>query len=198
MKIIVGLGNPGRGYTRNRHNIGFMCLNDFARKQGIKIDKKLGKSRTGTGEINGEKILLARPQTYMNLSGQAVGQLARKFSIAPDDLIIIHDDLDLMPGRIRVRQGGGSGGHNGIKSVIASLGERDFIRIRVGIGHPAKSDTARTGEDVIDYVLGDFTPEERKIMSQVIPRVSEALSCLIREGLEPAMNRFNKNSGENP
>ena len=187
MKIVVGLGNPGTAYSRNRHNVGFMCLSYFARKQGIQLDKKLGKARTGTGKINGESMLLARPQTFMNLSGQAVGRLVEKFDINLDDLIVIHDDLDLPLGRIRVRSGGGPGGHNGIHSIIASLRSQNFTRIRVGIGRPVSGDN----DDVISFVLGDFTPEERKIITPVIPRVSEAILCVLTEGVTEAMNRYN-------
>ena len=192
MKIVVGLGNPGRVYARNRHNIGFMCLNNFARKQGIQLDKKQGKARTGAGEVGGERVILARPQTFMNLSGQAVKRLVDKSDIDPAELIIIHDDLDLPLGRIRVRCGGGSGGHNGVHSVIASLGSRDFIRLRVGIGRPAVDTPDRTDEDVISYVLGDFSTEERKTLNQVIPRVSETIFCLLTEGIPQAMNKYNR------
>ena len=118
MKLIVGLGNPGRGYANNRHNMGFMCLNYFARTQGIQFDKKQGKARIGTGEVAGNKVVLARPQTYMNQSGQSVSRLVKKFNISLDDLLVIHDDLDLPLGKIRIRQGGSSGGHKGIESII--------------------------------------------------------------------------------
>lgn len=191
MKLIIGLGNPGRIYSNNRHNIGFICLNHFAKQQSIHFDKKQCRARTGTGEINGIQVVLARPQTYMNLSDQSVSRLVNKFKVAPDDIIIIHDDLDLPLGRLRIRKGGSSGGHKGIESIISEMGSLDFIRIRVGIGRPT-TDTAETSDaDIIEYVLSDFTPDEKQAIKPVIVRVSEAILCLLTEGLEVAMNRYN-------
>jgi PTH1 family peptidyl-tRNA hydrolase len=192
MKLIVGLGNPGRGYAHNRHNIGFMCLGDFARKQGIRFDRKRGKARTGIGEVAGEGVILARPQTFMNLSGESVSRLVSGFGIALDDLLVVHDDLDLSLGKIRLRRGGSSGGHKGVDSIISSLGSQDFPRLRVGIGRPASSENhSESGEGIISYVLSDFTPVEKQIVAQVIPRVSEAMLYLLTEGLSAAMNRYN-------
>jgi len=193
MKLIVGLGNPGRGYAHNRHNAGFMCINHFAKLHGIRFDKKQGKARIGTGEVAGSGVVVARPQTHMNLSGQSVSRLVKKFDINPDNLIVIHDDLDLPTGKIRIRQGSGPGGHKGIASVIAELGSQDFIRIRIGIGRPAASESSAeiSEADIIDYVLGDFTPEEKKTIAGAIPLVSEAIYCLLTEGLAAAMNKYN-------
>ena len=193
MKLIAGLGNPGRGYANNRHNVGFMCLNYFAKKQGIRFDKKRGKARIGMGEIAGTKVALARPQTYMNLSGQSVCLLVKKFDINLNDLLVIHDDLDLPLGKIRIRQGGGSAGHKGINSITTELGSQDFIRIRVGIGRPnIIGGSAEISEaDIIAYVLSDFTPEEKQPITQAITRVSEAVLCILTEGLTAAMNRYN-------
>jgi len=193
MKLIVGLGNPGRGYANNRHNIGFMCLNHFARTQGIKLDKKQGKARVGSGNIAGTRIMLARPQTYMNLSGEAVSRLVQKFGVSPSDLMVIHDDLDLPPGKIRIRQDGGSGGHKGIESIISCLGSPDFLRLRVGIGRPITTEGATeiSEADIITYVLGDFTPGQQQIMATVIPRANEAIYCFLTEGLTAAMNKYN-------
>ena len=190
VKLIVGLGNPGRSYLNNRHNIGFTCLSYLARQVGIRFDKKVCLSRTGSGEVGGNKLILARPQTFMNLSGRSVSRLVKKFSINLDDLIVIHDDLDLPLGRIRIRQGGSSGGHKGVSSIINELGSRDFIRIRVGIGRPV---TPFIGEaDITDYVLSSFTTEEKKTMAQVIPEVSKAVLCLLTEGLVAAMDKYNQ------
>ncbi len=193
MKLIVGLGNPGRGYTNNRHNVGFICLNYFAKEQGIRFDKKQGRARIGVGEVAGSEVMVARPQTYINLSGQSVSLLVKKFNIDLNNLLVIHDDLDLPLGKIRIRYGGGSGGHNGVESIITELGSQDFIRIRVGIGRPsAIGDSAEISEaDIITYVLSDFTPEEKQTIAQVIPRVSEAILCLLTEGLVAAMNKYN-------
>jgi len=193
MNLIVGLGNPGRIYANNRHNVGFICLSHFARTQGIRLDKKQGGARVGAGEIAGNKVVLAKPQTYMNRSGESVSHLIKKFDINLDDLLLIHDDLDLPLGRIRIRRGGGSGGHKGIDSIINELGSQDFIRLRVGIGRPAKNEgaTESSDDEIITYVLGDFTPDEKQTIAQVIPKVSEAIYCLLTEGLTAAMNKYN-------
>ncbi len=191
MKLIVGLGNPGTLYARNRHNIGFMCISHLAKTQDIHFDKKQGHARTGLGDIAGNKALLARPQTYMNSSGESVSQLVRRFNIKLADLIVIHDDMDLPLGKIRIRHGGSAGGHKGIESIIARLGSRDFYRIKVGIGRPPEGRAAGRETAVIDYVLSDFAPEEKEIIAQSIPATSQAVLCLLTEGLEPAMNKYN-------
>ena len=193
MKLIVGLGNPGFLYARNRHNIGFMCVSHLAKLQNIHFDRKQGHARTGIGNIGRNKIIVARPQTYMNASGESVSALVRKLNVSPPDLIVIHDDLDLPVGKIRLRLGGSSGGHKGIDSIIARLGTRDFYRIRVGIGRPDSAETSEAAKEeaVIAYVLSDFTPEERKIIEDTLPRVSEAIVCLFAEGLTAAMNKYN-------
>jgi len=193
MKLIVGLGNPGRGHANNRHNIGFVCLNHFARMQGIRFDKKQCKARIGSGEVAGSKVVVAKPQTYMNRSGQSVSLLVDKFNVSPDNLLVIHDDLDLPLGKIRIRQGGSAGGHKGAGSIITELGSQNFIRIRVGIGRPDKNEgfTEFSDDEIINYVLSDFTPDEKQAITQVIPTVSEAILCLLTEGLVAAMNRYN-------
>ena len=193
MKLIVGLGNPGRGYANNRHNIGFVCLNHFAKMQGIRFDKKQGRARIGLGEVAGSKVVVARPQTYMNLSGQSVSLLVKKFTVSPNDLIVIHDDLDLSLGKIRIRQDGSSGGHKGIDSIITELGSQNFIRIRVGIGRPVKNEgiTEFSEDEIIAYVLSDFTPDEKQAITQVMPSVSEAILCILTDGPVAAMNRYN-------
>ncbi|MBA7666979.1 Peptidyl-tRNA hydrolase [subsurface metagenome] len=193
MKLIVGLGNPGFLYSRNRHNVGFMCVRHLARTLGIRFDKKQGQARTGIGNIARKRVVLARPQTYMNASGESVCALVRKLNITPSDLIVIHDDLDLPPGKIRLRLGGGSGGHKGIESIIARLGSRDFYRVRVGVGRPDTVEDPATDkeEPVIAYVLSDFTREEKRIIDKIMPDVSQAIVCLLAEGLDAAMNKFN-------
>lgn len=190
MKLIVGLGNPGRFYADNRHNIGFICLNHFARVHKIPFNAKQGKARVGIGEVAGEKVVLAKPQTFVNLSGESVARLLQRYGITPDDLIIIHDDLDLPLGKIRIRKGSRSGGHRGINSIISELGTQDFTRIRVGIGRPEDETEARD-EAVKDHVLGAFTPEEKATVSEVVVRVSEALHCLLTKSLTTCMNRYN-------
>lgn len=190
MKLIAGLGNPGSGYAGSRHNVGFMCVNYYARKHGIAWDKKQSKARVGTGEVAGNRVVVARPQTYMNSSGDSVSLLVRKYKVDLADLIVVHDDLDLPLGKIRIRQDGGSGGHKGMNSIVASLDSPDFVRVRVGIGRPAGTE-GKDESEVIDYVLSDFTPEEKAVIAQVVPRVTEAIDCLLSEGLTVAMNKYN-------
>jgi PTH1 family peptidyl-tRNA hydrolase len=192
MKLIVGLGNPGRSYARNRHNIGFVCLNRFARTQGIKFDKKKGLARIGVGKAADNDVVLARPQTFMNKSGQSLSRLVKKFNIDLSDLsdlIVIHDDLDLPLAKIRISFGSSSGGHKGINSIIRELGTQDFIRLRIGIGRPNKPRISE--EDIIAYVLSDFSPTEKRAIDKIIPTTTKAILCLLAEGLTPAMNRFN-------
>ena len=193
MKLIVGLGNPGFLYARNRHNIGFMCVSHLAKVHDITFDRKQGAARTGIGHIAGNKTVVARPQTYMNASGESVHALLQRLNVTPADLIVIHDDLDLPVGKIRLRLGGSSGGHKGIDSIISHIGTRDFYRIRVGIGRPdgGESSEAAKEEAVIAYVLSDFASEEKKIIDETIPQVSEAIACLLAEGLTAAMNKYN-------
>ncbi len=193
MKLIVGLGNPGFLYVRNRHNIGFMCVSHLARMRNIRFDRQQGQARTGIGSIAGYQVVLARPQTYMNASGESVSALMRKLNITPSDLIVIHDDLDLPTGKIRLRQGRGSGGHKGIESIITHLGNGNFYRVRVGIGRPdtAESSPSDREEAVIGYVLSDFSPEEKRLIDKALPAVGEAVTCLLAEGLDAAMNRYN-------
>lgn len=194
MKLIVGLGNPGLSYTGSRHNIGFVCLRYFARHHRIKLDKKQGYARTGYGRIGDIPLLLARPQTYMNESGRAVMALMSKFSIDLTDLIVIHDDIDLPPGKIRIRPGGSSAGHKGINSICSYLSSEEFIRVRVGVGRPDRRETGppSTEEDgIISFVLGNFSREEKEIMAKIVPQVSDAIYCLINCGLTTAMNSYN-------
>lgn len=192
MKLIVGLGNPGRNYAHNRHNVGFMCLNHFARTHRIRFDKKRGKARTGMGEVTGNQVIVAKPQTYMNLSGQSVSLLIKRFNINPGNLVVIHDDLDLPLGKIRIRQGSGSGGHKGIESIISSLASQDFPRIRVGISRPIIESSIEISEvDIVAYVLSDFAPGEERVIARIMPRISQAILCLLTEGLTVAMNRYN-------
>ncbi|MBI4187003.1 MAG: aminoacyl-tRNA hydrolase [Chloroflexi bacterium] len=191
MKLIVGLGNPGSGHANNRHNVGFICLAHLARTQGIRFDRKEAKARVGRGEIAGVEVMLAKPQTYMNLSGQSVGRLVGKFHISLSDLIVVHDDLDLPPGKIRIRPNGGSGGHKGIESIVSCLGSRDFLRLRVGIGRPATGIDDASEADIMSYVLGDFTAGEKQVIFTTAPLATEAIICLLTEGLAAAMNKYN-------
>ena len=189
MKLIVGLGNPGKEYAGNRHNIGFLCLSHLAKLHRIAFEKSQARSRIGAGRIAGEEVVLARPQTYMNASGQSVFLLLQRYKLALEDLIVVHDDLDLPLGKIRIRKGSSSGGHKGATSIISTLGSQDFIRLRIGIGRPLVD--GETKDEVIDYVLGDFSSDEQPIVEETIHRVSEAIVCLLTQGFEAAMNKFN-------
>lgn len=192
MKLIVGLGNPGRRYVNNRHNAGFRCLVYFARRQGITLDHRRARSRLGTGEIEGTKVVLAKPGTFMNLSGEAVAAILRYYRLTAEDLLVIYDDLDLPLGRIRIRERGGSGGHKGMKSIISCLGSQDFPRIRVGIAAQEDDEGAESQRvDVVEYVLSDFAAGEKPVIREVYPRVADAIVCIIRDGVAAAMNKFN-------
>ncbi|MEN8614588.1 aminoacyl-tRNA hydrolase [Dehalogenimonas sp. THU2] len=190
MKLIIGLGNPGREYSGTRHNIGFAVLSSLARKHGINFDKRCCHSRAGEGRIAGLDVALAKPQTYMNLSGDAVAALMRRYRVKIGDIVVIQDDLDLPLGRIRIRAGGSAGGHNGLKSIIASTGSTEFSRLKIGIGRPETAGTP--GRYVVDHVLSDFDAIDRKIADEAVTRAVEAIEVMIEDGLEAAMNRFNR------
>ena len=189
MKLIVGLGNPGNFYSRNRHNIGFMCVSHLASEIGATFDKKEGLARTAHGVISEAAVVLARPQTYMNASGEAVSRLMHKYRLSLEELVVIHDDMDLKPGQVRLRRGGSSAGHKGVESIIGESGN-GFIRVKVGIGHPPQDD----GDDsaVVDYVLADFLPAESVVVESSICQVTRAVLMLVSDGLDAAMNQFNR------
>jgi peptidyl-tRNA hydrolase, PTH1 family len=169
-----------------------MSVNQLARAHAMRFDRSRSESRVAEGEIAGVAVMLARPQTFVNLSGRAVSGLMHKLRLTPEDIIVVHDDLDLPLGRIRIRKGGSAGGHNGIRSIIAETGTEEFIRIRIGIGRPDRSEAAVTrNRDVKDHVLGDFAGEERAVVEATIPRVVEAVEYLLKEGLVQAMNKVN-------
>ena len=191
-RLIAGLGNPGNKYAGNRHNIGFMCVDRFALDNSLSFARSNSRSKIAEGRIAGHDIVLAKPQTFMNNSGVSVGGLFRKFKVKFENLIIIHDDLDLPLGRIRIRMGGSSAGHKGINSIVQHIGNQEFIRVRIGIGRPNSQESNENGEvEVISHVLGDFTTEEKELMQRVIPCVSEVLQCLLTTGLTEAMNKYN-------
>ncbi len=185
MKIVAGLGNPGAEYAGTRHNVGFMVVDALAGKLlGKGSYKKSFGAFTARAEFEGESVFLMKPQTYMNLSGDAVGEAVRYYKVAPSDLLVVHDDMDLPLGRIRIRSSGGGGGHRGVASVIAHVGA-DFIRVRVGIGRPDPR------LDPADYVLSRFIEEERKTVEETIATAAEAVLAIFKKGLPAAMNRFN-------
>jgi len=183
--LIVGLGNPGPRHAANRHNAGFHCVDLLARVHNLSFDRLQHRARVATGTIAGQRVLLAKPLTYMNLSGQAVGPLVRWCRVPVDRLMVIYDDLDLPLGSIRLRPSGGSGGHQGMRSIIEALGNGDFPRLRIGIGRPP------AGLDPADYVLSDFAPDELPVFHQAVELAVQAIECWLTEGLVAAMNRFN-------
>ena len=180
IKIVLGLGNPGRLYQKTRHNVGFMVVSRLARRMGLKFDKKFCSSRVAEGE----GVVLAKPYTYVNLSGKAAKALLQRFSLAPQDMLVICDDVALPLGRIRIRRKGSDGGHNGLRSIIKELGTEEFPRLRVGIG--------REGiKDLVGYVLGEFEREEMEILEKVLEVAVDAVECILKEGIEEAMNKYN-------
>ena len=185
MKIIVGLGNPGLRYAGSRHNTGFSVVTGISDKFDIPFKKKECKSKTGHGIIAGEKIVLAMPQTYMNLSGEAVQELLHFYKCEPSDLIVIYDDVDLDVGRLRIRKQGSAGGHNGIKSIINCIGTDEFDRVKVGAGHKPE------GWDLADYVLGRFPKDELPTMRETVAKAVDACEEIVRTGADKAMNIYN-------
>ena len=191
MKLIVGLGNPDKTYAHNRHNVGFRCLNYFARLHSIRFDHRQCLAKVGLAEAKGEKLLLVKPRTFVNLSGNPVACLVHKHDIPLSDLLVIYDDLDLPLGKIRLRQGGGSGGHKGMNSIISALGSEDFPRIRVGIGRPQAEEQYMSEDAIVNYVLSNFSRQEEAIIKPVIATVAEAIDCFLTQGIEAAMGKFN-------
>lgn len=191
MKVVVGLGNPGRIYAHNRHNVGFRCLNYCARLHSIHFDHRQCRARVGIGKIGSEQLLLAKPWTFMNLSGRSVACLVNKHKIPLSNLLIIYDDMDLPSGKIRLRKNGSSGGHKGMNSIISALRSEDFSRIRVGIGRPKAGEHAISEDAVVNYVLSDFSLQEETIIKPAITRVAEAIDFFVSEGIEAAMSKFN-------
>ena len=189
MFIIVGLGNPGREYQNTRHNIGFDVIDVIAEKHNISVMEKKHKAIIGKGAIDGYKVILVKPQTYMNLSGESVREIVDYYKVDPEsEVIIVADDISLNPGNIRIRKKGSAGGHNGLKSIIQHLGTDQFMRVKMGVGEKPK------GYDLADYVLGHFTNDERKIMDESAKTAMEAIKLMIQGDADEAMNRFNKKS----
>jgi len=187
VKLIVGLGNPGEQYENNRHNVGFLVVDRFAEYHGIDLFIKKKKAIFGRGKCNGEGVVLLKPQTFMNLSGEAVLYLASFLKIKTRNIIVIADDTELPFGMIRIRRSGGAGGHNGIKSLIYSLKSEDFPRVRFGIGKP----TVQSEKDMCDYVLEDFSSHEMEVLENNLDLIIEALNVMIMESIDESMNRFN-------
>lgn len=190
--LIAGLGNPGRKYSNTRHNIGFMAVEAIGAHHGIGIDRSMFKARFGRGNIAGRKVILARPMDYMNRSGPPLQQLARYFGIKTDRIIVIHDDLDIGRGKIRIKPKGGHGGHRGIKSIMNAFGTGEFTRIRMGIGRPEPAGPKGQSPDVTDFVLGTFTREEMDDFQKAIDAALEAVEIILEQDVTAAMNRLNR------
>jgi PTH1 family peptidyl-tRNA hydrolase len=192
MKLITGLGNPGRNYALNRHNLGFQCINYIAKKYSIPVKQIQCQSKIGKGSIAGEEVILAKPRTYVNISGAAVSSLMKKYHIPAEDIVIIYDDMDLPIGKVRIRPSGNSGGHKGIKSIISSLGHKDFCRIKIGIGRPVAEEGYEIDEnDIVDYVLNNFSIEEQGKIDTALKTAADAVECIVSDGVIAAMNKYN-------
>lgn len=184
-KLVVGLGNPGKEYAKTRHNVGFWCVEHLCGVLGVAGDKKKFQGLVGEGRYGGHSVYLLFPQTYMNLSGQSVAPAMQFWRLTPADLIVVYDDLDLPPGSLRLREKGGAGGHNGVKSIIASVGTNEFARVRIGIGRPPFDVT------VTDYVLSPFGKSERPLLQDAVERAGEAVLQAVTDPFVQVMNRFN-------
>lgn len=185
MYLIVGLGNPEEEYAKTRHNMGFDVINKLSEKQKIKVKKTKFNSLYGTGLIAGEKVILIKPQTFMNLSGTAVRDFKNFYKIDPSNIIVVYDDLDIEPGIIKIRKKGGSGTHNGMKSVVSELGIEDFPRIRIGIGNPEYKN------DLLNYILTKIPEEDYKILEKSINNAADSIEEIIKNGIDIAMNKYN-------
>lgn len=186
MYIIVGLGNPERKYDGTRHNIGFSAITALADANHISIDTKKHKALIGKGVIAGQKVILAEPLTYMNLSGESVRELVDYYKIDPsEELIVIYDDINLEPGRLRIRAKGSAGGHNGIKNIISHLGSQEFLRIRIGVGEKP------SGWDLADYVLSRFPKKEEPVIREALEKAADACSIIMTQDINAAMNQYN-------
>lgn len=184
--LLVGLGNPGAKYASTRHNMGFLAVDKLADLEGFRFSRLRFKAWTASAVLGGEKVLVMKPQTYMNLSGEAVGQAARFYKIPPERVLVISDDVSLPAGKIRIRSGGSAGGHNGLKSIIQHLGSDQFPRIKVGVGMPGNSDY-----DLADWVIGRPIGDEQKPLMEALDRAVAAVPVIIRDGVNEAQNKFN-------
>lgn len=186
MFVIVGLGNPGKKYENTRHNAGFIALDALADKYGISISEKKHKALCGSGVIEGNKVVLVKPQTFMNLSGESVRSIMDFYKLDPEeDMLVVYDDISLAPGNIRIRKKGSAGGHNGIKSIIAHAGTQNFMRVKVGVGEKP------SGWDLADYVLGHFSEEDNVKLKEVMPDIIQAITLMVQGDVDKAMNDFN-------
>ena len=186
MFIVVGLGNPGREYARTRHNVGFDVIDVLSEKHHIQLTKNAMHGQIGEGFVGGEKLVLVKPQTFMNLSGEAVRPLADYFKIPPERVLVVSDEVALVPGRLRMRASGSAGGHNGLKNIILHLGTENFPRLRVGVGSPPHPDY-----DMADWVMGVPRGEDAAALEKAKERAADAIECCVQQGIDRAMNRYN-------
>lgn len=193
VELVVGLGNPGSEYANSRHNVGFRVVNRLGRRVGIEPRTHSRLVSLGEGQYGGRRLVLAKPRTFMNRSGDAVRELLRRYRLEPAQVVVVYDDLDLSVGRVRVRARGGAGGLGGMKSIIAQIGTQEFPRVRVGIGRPVVAGEPSYDPEVIaKYVLCDPPPDERAQLDEAVNRAVAAVLCVLDEGVEAAMNRFNR------
>ena len=183
--LLVCLGNPGKEYANTRHNIGFLAADALEKRAGVKFNKLKYRALTGEVTLGGQRVLVVKPQTYMNLSGEAVKLAGGFYKIPPERILVLYDDVSLPLGKLRIRASGSAGGHNGIKNIIAHLGTDAFPRIKVGVGAPQRED------GLVDWVIGSFTASERKVVDEAIERALDAAACVIEHGVSEAQNRFN-------
>jgi PTH1 family peptidyl-tRNA hydrolase len=188
LRLVVGLGNPGAAYAATRHNIGFMALEAVADRYGIPLDQRKFNTVWGRGAVAGLAVILAEPQAFMNRSGPPLQQLAHYYRILCEDVLVIHDDIDLTFGRFKIKEKGGHGGHNGVRSLIQALGGGDFVRLRIGVGR------SEHGDGVVDHVLGRFSAQEQSVLPDVITRARDAVETILCKGTREGMNRFNNTS----
>lgn len=190
MILIAGLGNPGKEYENTRHNAGFLVLDTLAQKLGADLSERKHRALCGKAVIGGQKVILLKPQTYMNSSGESIRAAADYYKVPPEDILVVYDDISLAPGQLRIRAKGSAGGHNGIKSIIAHLGTQEFPRVKVGIGEkPPRMDLA-------DYVLGHFSSGEKKIREEAAKEAADAICEIVNVGIEQAMNDHNRRKEE--
>lgn len=185
MFLIVGLGNPEKDYANTRHNMGFNVINELSKKYEIEVNKAKFKGLFGNGIVNGEKVILLKPQTFMNLSGESVKEVMDFYKISSDKIIVIYDDIDLAPGVIRIRKSGGPGTHNGMKSVVHFIGNQNFARVRVGIGKPVEH------ENLIDYVIGAIPELDKEDLEHGVRLATDAVDLILKQNIDIAMNKFN-------